>query len=52
MMSFNPKHSKQAEEVIFTRQLQKIDYPTLYFNDNSVKVTCKQNHLGMLLEFQ
>ena len=26
-MSFNPEHSKQAQEVIFTRKLQKKDYP-------------------------
>ena len=26
-MSFNPEPSKQAQEVIFTRKLQKTDYP-------------------------
>ena len=26
-MSFNPEPSKQAQEVIFTRKLQKKDYP-------------------------
>ena len=51
-MSFNPEPSKQAQEVILTRMLQKKDYPPLYFNDTSVKETCKQNHLGMLLDFR
>ena len=51
-MSFNPDPSKQAQEVIFTRKLQKKDYPPLYFNDSSVKETCKQKHLGMLLDFR
>ena len=51
-MSFNPELSKQALEVIFTRKLQKKDYPPLYFNDSSVKETCKQKHLGMLLDFR
>ena len=51
-MSFNPEPSKQAQEVIFTRKLQKKDYPLLYFNDSSVKDTCTQKHLGMLLDFR
>ena len=51
-MSFNPEPSKQAQEVIFTRKLQKKDYPPLYFNDSSVKETCTQKHLGMLLDFR
>ena len=51
-MSFNPEPLKQAQEVIFTRKLQKKDYPPLYFNDSSVKETCTQKHLGMLLDFR
>ena len=51
-MIFNPDPSKQAQEVIFTRKLQKKDYPLLYFNDSSVKDTCTQKHLGMLLDFR
>ena len=51
-MSFNLEPSKQAQKVIFTRKLQKKDYPPLYFNDSSVKETCKQKHLGMLLDFR
>ena len=43
-MSFNRKPSKQAQEVIFTRRIQKKDYPPspcppLYFKDSSVKET-------------
>ena len=51
-MSFNPELSKQAQEVIFTRKLQKKDYPLLYFNGSSVKETCTQKHFGMLLDFR
>ena len=60
-MSFNPEPSKQAQEVIFTRKLQKKDYQPphphpspspLYFNDSSVKETYTQKHLGMLLDFR
>ena len=46
-MSFNPEFSKQDQEVIFTHK-----YPTLYFNDSSVKENCKQKHLRMLLDFR
>ena len=60
-MSFNPELLKQAQEVIFTCKLQKKDYPVpppppppppLYFNDSSVKETCMEKHLGMLLDFR
>ena len=51
-MSFNPEPSKQAQEVIFTRKLQKKDYPPLYLNGSSVKETCRQKYLGMLLDFR
>ena len=51
-MSFKPEPSKQAQEVIFTHKFQKKDYPPLYFNDSSVKETCIQKHLGMLLDFR
>ena len=51
-MSFNPEPSKQAQDVIFTRKLQKKKLPPLYFNDSSVKETCTQKHLGILLDFR
>ena len=59
-MSFNPEPSKPAEEVIFTRKLQKKITPLppcphlqpLYFNDSSVRETCTQKHLGILLDFR
>ena len=51
-MSFNPEPSKQAQEVIFTRKLQKNRLPPLYFNDSSVKETCKQKHLEIILDFR
>ena len=51
-MNFNPKPTKQAQEVIFTRKLQKKYYTLLYFNDSSVNETYTQKHLGMLLDFR
>ena len=35
-MSFNSDLSKQAQEVIFSRKLQKSTHPTLSFNNNEV----------------
>ena len=36
-MRFNPDPKKQAQEVIFSRKIIKIDHPPLYFNENLVK---------------
>ena len=35
-MNFNPEPIKQAQEVIFSRKLQKSTHPTLSFNNNTV----------------
>ena len=51
-MSFNPEPSKQIQEVIFPYKLHKKDYLPLHFNDSSVKETCNQTHLEMLLDFK
>ena len=53
-MSFNPEPSKQAQEIIFMCKLQKKKLSPHYIliNDSSVKETCKQKHLGMLLDFR
>ena len=31
-MRFNPEPNKQAQEVVFSRKINKIDHPLLYFN--------------------
>ena len=48
-MNFNPHPSKQVQEFIFSRKLQKSTYPTLSFNNNTVTHSVSQKHLGMLL---
>ena len=35
-MSFNPDINKQAQEVIFSRKLQKSNHPSLTFNGTCV----------------
>ena len=49
-MNFNPDLHKQAEEVIFSRKINKINHPPLLFNPNLVKSSSTQKHLGMVLD--
>ena len=49
-MSFNPDPSKQAQEVIFSRKIQKTCHPSIYFNNKSVKQVPSQKHLGLILD--
>ena len=36
-MRYNPDPNKHAQETIFSRNINKLDYPPLYFNQNLVK---------------
>ena len=49
-MSFNPDPNKQAQEVIFSRKIQKSSQPSLIFNNNIVNQSLTQKHLGMFLD--
>ena len=49
-MRFNPDPKTQAQEVIFSRKIIKIDHPPLYFNENLVKSSSTQKHLRMILD--
>ena len=49
-MNFNPDPSKQAQEVIFSRKLQKLVYTPLHFNNIAVTQLTTQKHLCMLLD--
>ena len=49
-MSFNPDPLKQAQEVIFSRKRNKSHHPDIIFNDNPVKKSSSQKHLGMFLD--
>ena len=43
-MTFNPDPNKQAQEVIFSRKINKIDHPSLYFDQNLVKLSTHEHH--------
>ena len=49
-MRFNPDPNKQAQEVIFSRKINKSDHPPLYFNQNLVKSSSTHKHLRMVLD--
>ena len=38
-MRFNPDPKKQAQEEIFSKKINKIDHPPLYFNQRLVKLS-------------
>ena len=48
-MNFNPDPNKQAQEVIFSRKISKINHPPLLCNQNLIKSSSSQKHLGMVL---
>ena len=47
-MRFNPDPNKHAPEVIFSRKINKIDHPLLYFNQNLAKSSSTYKHLRMV----
>ena len=49
-MSFNPDPNKQAQEVLFSRKIQKSSQPSLIFNNNIVTQSLTQKHLGIFLD--
>ena len=49
--SFNPGPSKQAQEIIFSRKIQKNkSLPSIYFNNNPIEQVSSREHLGMILD--
>ena len=48
-MSFNPDPSKQAQEVIFSRKINKVYHPPLLFNNSTIQ-QISQKHLGIHLD--
>ena len=51
-VNFNPDTSKQAQEVLFSRNMKVTAYPQLAFNNNPLHETATQKHLGMFLNFK
>ena len=49
-MSFNPDPFKQAQEVIFSRKINKVYHPPLLFNNFTVQQISSQKHSGIYLD--
>ena len=49
-MNFNPDPNKHAQEVIFSRKINKINHPQLLFYQKLVKSSFDRKHLGMVLD--
>ena len=49
-MIFNPDLTKQVQEVIFSRKLNKPVHPYLNFKNSQVSQTESQKHLGLILD--
>ena len=49
-MILNPDLTKQAQEVIFSRKLNKPVHPYLTFNNSQISQTEFQKHLGLILD--
>ena len=49
-MSFNPDSNKQAQELIFSRELNKPNHPSLNFDNTVVIHSINHKHLGMILD--
>ena len=48
-MAFNPDHSQQAQEFIFSRKLKKAAQP-LFFKNNNISQVSSEEHLGCILD--
>ena len=49
-MTFNPDHSKQAQEAIFSRKTVKVSHPSVTFNIAPESCRTCQKHLGLYLD--
>ena len=49
-MTSNPDRSKQAQEIIFSRNLKKATHPHLPFNNSNVSQVNSQTYLGVILD--
>ena len=49
-MNFNPDLTKQVQELVFSRKMQMINHPPLFFNENFIPQISLQKHLEMFLD--
>ena len=49
-MSFNPDPAKQAEQVIFSTEVFKVEHPAIYFCGSEVETVPHHKHIGLILD--
>ena len=49
-LSFNSDPSKQAQEIIFSRKINKVCHPPLLLNNSTIQQISSQKHLGIRLD--
>ena len=49
-LNFNPDPSKQAQQLLFRRKLQKVSHPKLLCNNADVSKTNSQKHFGLIID--
>ena len=49
-MSFNPDPAKQAEQVIFSTEVFKVEHPAIYFCASEVETVPHHKHIGLILD--
>ena len=49
-MKFNPDHTKQTQEIIFSRKKTVSLHPVVYFNNALLNLRATHKHLGMILD--
>ena len=49
-MKFNPDHTKQTQEIIFSRKKAVSIHPVVYFNGSPVNSTATHKFIGMILD--
>ena len=49
-MLFNPDQTKPIKEVVFSKKINIMNHPDLYFNDVKIDRCSNEKHLGLILD--
>ena len=49
-MNFNPDPAKQAEQVIFSTKVFKVEHPAIYLGGSEVETVPHHKHIGLILD--
>ena len=49
-MDFNPDPTKPAKSILFSRKVNAVSHPEIYYNENPIQQTNSHKHLGLILD--